>query len=339
MASALNLGELEAFSKAYGDGSVNDNFFNTHALLKTMQRTRKTYPGGPSIRVPLALRGDPKDNTGGAIPYTGGWDFTTPEFFDAAEFIPKMEFQVIVIWDYEVSLNGTGETQYADLVMERQKWYTKIMADRKSRYLYGRGGDIKPNGLDNIFDNGGMFGNIDRSKTKVYNTYLFDASDTTGNRNVLAANVDATYGGKMTRRLLAQSLTSVTDNAIRPDIGITSPEVKDQIEAILSREERYPNQQMVDAGFDNITYRGVPIIWDKEMPLKNNRHQFYWLNLDFIRDYMDQRFNMKRQPWARMPNNAGQFEVIINIGNLGSNNLRYQSMIDYLDPYGISAAA
>ena len=335
----LNLGELEAFSKAYGDGMVADNYFNTHALLKTMESTRKTYPGGPSIRVPLALRGDPQDQTGGAIPYTGGWDFTTPEFFDAAEFIPKMEFQVIVIWDYEVSLNGTAETQYADLVLERQKWYTKIMADRKSRYLYGRGGDIKPNGLENIFDNDSSFGNIDRTKTQVYNAYTLDASDTTNNRNVVADNVDANLGGRMTRRLLAQSLTAVTDNAIRPDIGITTPDVKDQIEAILSREERYPNTRMVDAGFDNITYRGVPIIWDKEMPLRNGKHQLYWLNLDYIRDYMDERFNMKRHPWMRMPNNAGQFEVIINIGNVGSNNLRYQSMVDTINPYGISLAA
>jgi len=334
----LNLGELDAFSKAYGDGMVSDNFFNTHALLKTMESTRKTYPGGPSIRVPLALRGDPKDQTGGAIPYTGGWDFTTPEFFDAAEFVPKMEFQVIVVWDFEVSLNGTGETQYADLVIERQKWYTKIMADRKSRYLYGRGGEIKPNGMLNIFDNESTFGKIDRTKTKVYNAFDLDASDATVNLNVVSGNV-TTRGGKMTRRLLAESQTRVTDNAIRPDIGITSPEVKDQIEAILSREERYPNTRMVDAGFPNITYRGIPIIWDKEMPLYNGKHQLLWLNLDYIRDYMDERFNMKRHPWARMPNNAGQFEVIINIGNLGSNNLRYQSRVHSIDPYGISVAA
>lgn len=338
MAAVLNLGELEGFSKAYGDGMVTDNFFNTHALLKTMESTRKEYPGGPSIRVPLALRGDPLDQTGGAIPYTGGWDFTTPEFFDAAEFYPKMEFQIIVIWDFEVSLNGSAETQYADLLMERQKWYTKIMADRKSRYLYGRGGDIKPNGLENIFDNESTFGNIDRTKTRVYNSYVFDAADTTGNLNVLSANVTA-RGGMMTRRLLAQSITSVTDNAIRPDIGITTPDVKNQIEAVLSREERYPNQKMVDAGFDNISYHGVPIVWDKEMPLRSNKHQLYWLNFDYIRDYMDSRFNMKRQPWARMPNNAGQFEVIVNIGNLGSNNLRYQAIIDNIDPYGISLAA
>lgn len=336
--SSLHLGELEAFSKAYGDGMVTDNYFNTHALLKTMESTRKTYPGGPAIRVPLALHGDPKDQTGGAIPYTGGWDFTTPEFFDAAEFIPKMEFQIIVIWDYEVSLNGTGETQYADLVLERQKWYTKIMANRKSRYLYGRGGDIKPNGLRNIFDNESKFGKIDRTKTKEYNAYNLDASDHANNPNILSGDV-TTRGGKMTRRILNESLMRVQDNAIRPDIGITTPPVRTQISAILQREERYPNTKLADAGFTNITFEGIPIVWDKEMPKVNGKHEFYWLNFDYIRDYMDERFNMKRYPWARMQNQMGQFEVICNIGNVGSNNLRYQSRVHNIDPYGISAAA
>ena len=289
--------------------------------------------------MPLALRGDPEDNTGGAIAYTGGWDFTTPEFFDAAEFYPKMEVQVIVIWDHEVSRNGTAETQYANLILERQRWYTKIMANRKQRYLYGRGNDIKPNGLENIFDNDSNFGNIDRTKTEVYNSYITDASDSTNNKNVVAANVDPALGGQMTRRLLEESLMDVTDNGVRPDIGITTPAVRSQISSILQREERYPNTSMVNAGFENITYMGIPIIFDKEMPLPTGKHMLFWLNLDYLRDYMDERFNMKRYPWMRMPNNAGQFEVIINIGNVGSGNLRYQSMIDNINPYGISQAA
>lgn len=317
--SVLHLGELTALSHNYSERMLNDTYYNKHVLLEAMRRTKKTYPGGLHIQVELGVAGDDTDQTGGAISPTGSWDYTNPELFDAATFLPKLEVQVIVVWDIEVSRNGTAETQYLDLIKERQAWYMKIMADRKSRYLYGRGGAIRPNGLENIFDNTSEFGNIDRTDARAagYRSFVFPSDD--GNtRNI-------------TRRLLANAMTAVTDNNIRPDIGITTPGIRDDIELILTQAERFPNTALAQAGFDSVTYRGIPIVFDKEMPLPGaNRHNFFWLNFDYLRDYCDERFNMQRHPWQRMPNNPGQYEVIINIGNVVSPNLRYLSKISDL---------
>ena len=113
--SFLNLGELTALSHNFSERMLNDTYYNKHVLLEAMRRTKKTYPGGLHIQVELGIAGDDTDQTGGAISATGSWDYTNPELFDAATFLPKLEVQVIVVWDIEVSRNGTAETQYLDL--------------------------------------------------------------------------------------------------------------------------------------------------------------------------------------------------------------------------------
>ena len=316
----LNLGELSAFSRDWGPKSVADNYYDVHVLHKSMKARQMTYPGGENIRLQLMVAGDPHDETGRAQDFYGTWDYRNPDLFDAAQFEPKMDVQIITVWDGEVAINGSSDVQYANLVTNRQSAYTKIFADRMSRYLYGRGqGGVRINGLEDIYDNESTFGKIDRSETDIFNTYIFEASDGTGRA--------------ISRRLLGQAATAITDGGIKPDLILTTPDVWDAVEAILDDQERYPNTMMVDAGFTNITYRGIPIVYDKNMPVKGRQnHSLRFLNFDYWRWYVHQGFNMARHEWMRMPNNAGQFEVIINIGNTCSDNLRYLSTLDDINP-------
>lgn len=322
---SLNLGELRGFTKDWGPKMVSDTFFNQHVLLKSMESVRQTYPGGDFIRLPLNVRGDRNDQTGRALGYTESFDFPKLEVGDVARFEPKMEVQVVVIWDYEVAKNGASEVQYADLVQNRISWYMKLWADRKSRYLYGRGGNtVRPNGLIDVFDNTAKFGQIDRTKAPTYRSFHRTSSTKRG----------------ISRALLSDSLIDVWDGGIKPDIGITTPAIWSKIHSILMRDERYPNAAMAGAGFTNITFMGVPIVFDKERPVKaDDRHSLDWLNFDYLRDYACEGFNMRRHPWARMPQNTGQYEVIVNFGNLCSDNLRYQNRLDDLDPTVLTAAA
>lgn len=321
----FDLNELSAMSRDWGPKSVADNYYDTHVLHKSMKARQMEYPGGENIRLQLMVAGDPNDETGRAMDFYGTWDFRNPELFTAARFEPKMDVQIITVWDHEIAINGTSEVQYADLIKNRQAAYTQIFADRMSRYLYGRGqGGVRINGLEDIFDNNSTFGKIDRSKTDIYNAFVFNH---TQKRN-------------LTRRLIGQSMTSVTDGPTKPDIILTSSDIWDLCEDILKDFERYPNTLMAQAGFDNMTYRGVPIVYDKNMPVKTrDRHQMYFLNFDYWKWYICRGFNMARRPWRRMPNNAGQYEVLVTVGNTCSDNLRYQSMLDDLDPFTLAAAA
>ncbi|MXZ00206.1 phage major capsid protein [Candidatus Poribacteria bacterium] len=323
---SLNIGELEGFTKDWGPKMVSDTFFNQHVLLKSMESVRQTYPGGDFIRLPLNVRGDRNDQTGRALAYTESFDFPKLEVGDVARFQPKMEVQVIVIWDYEVAKNGASDVQYADLVQNRISWYMKLMADRKSRYLYGRGGNTtRPNGLMDVFDNTAKFGQIDRTKAPTYRSFH---------------RTNATKRG-ISRALLSDSLIDVWDGAKKPDIGITTPKIWSKIHSILMRDERYTqNAALANAGFTNIVFMGVPIVFDKERPVKaTDRHALDWLNFDHLRDYACEGFDMRRHPWTRMPQNTGQYQVIVNFGNFCSDNLRYECRLDDLDPDQLTAAA
>ena len=322
---SLNLGELEGFTKDWGPSMVSDTFFNQHVLLKSMETTRATYPGGDYIRIPLNVRGDRQDKTGRALGYTESFDFPKLEVGDVARFEPKMEVQVICIWDYEVAKNGSSEVQYADLVQNRISWYMKLWADRKSRYLYGRGGNtVRPNGFIDVFDNTAPFGQIDRTKAPTYRSF----HDTNSTKRGIS------------RALLTDSIIDVWDGAMKPDIGITTPKIWGKINQILQRDERYENRAMADAGFANISFMGVPIVFDKEAPVRaSDRHHLMWLNFDVLKDYACEGFDMVSHPWTRMPQNTGQYQVIVNFGNLCSDNLRYLNRVDDLDPEGLVAAA
>lgn len=324
---SLNLGELEGFTRDWGPSMVSDTFFNQHVLLKSMETTRATYPGGDFIRIPLNVRGDRQDKTGRALGYTESFDFPKLEIGDVARFEPKMEVQVIVIWDYEVAKNGASEIQYADLVQNRISWYMKLWADRKSRYLYGRGGNtVRPNGLLDVFDNTAPFGQIDRSKSDaaVYRSFHNTATNKRG----------------VSRVMLTEEIIKVWDGAMKPDIGITTSPVWAQINALLQKDERYENRAMADAGFPNISFLGVPIVYDKEAPVRaSDRHHIMFLNFDVLKDYACEGFDMTRHPWTRMPQNTGQYQVIVNFGNLCSDNLRYLNRVDDLDPAAYVNAA
>lgn len=305
-------------SRDWGPKSVADNYYDVHVLHKSMKARQMTYPGGENIRLQLMIAGDPDDLTGRAQDFYGSWEYQNPNLFDAAQFEPKMDVQIITVWDGEVAINGSSDVQYADLVTNRQAAYTKIFADRMSRYLYGRGaGGVRPNGLEDIFDNNSTFGKINRENTDIFNAYVFDAD------TVRAPS----------RKLLGTACTHVTDGNIKPDIILTTPDCWDASERFLDDLERYPNTMMVNAGFTNMTYRGIPIVYDKNMPTRGRtRHSMRILNFDYWRWYVHEQFNMVRHPWQRMPNNAGQYEVLITIGNTCSDNLRYLATIDDLNP-------
>lgn len=121
-----------------------------------------------------------------------------------------MDVQLITVWDGEIAINGTSEVQYADLITNRQSAYTQIFADRMSRYLYGRGqGGVRINGIEDIFDNNSTFGKIDRSNSDVFNAYNFHNDGTARD---------------LTRRLIGQAMTAVTDANTKPDIILTTSE-------------------------------------------------------------------------------------------------------------------
>lgn len=94
-------------------------------------------------------------------------------------------------------------------------------------------------------------------------------------------------GTEMDRRKLAQSLTAVWDNRIKPDFGYTTLPVHEDIDLFLCPTEKEPLvTNLVKAGYYHLTFRGIPIFLDKEIETrreqKKTMHTFQWVNVNLF---------------------------------------------------------
>ena len=315
---AANIGELQAFTHDYADGIITDEVFHKHVGLMALKSTQRTYPGGTFVRTGLEISKDEAGQTGGAIEARGGFNMTEVEGHDAAQYRPRYYVQTIPLWDTDVADNGSSETQYWNYVSRRISLYMKFMKERFSRHLYSQGGGtLQINGLGDIFNNSSVFGNIDRSQYDWWRSFIY-------------SNTTARAG---TTRQLATAISAASDGDIEPDIILTSTQMYDRYEEIIDPKERFPNTMLANAGFKNITYRGIPIVPDKNCDTDgDDRHKAYLLNFDHIFWTSHEQFNMKKRDWMVMPKNLGQFMVVIWFGNIMPNSLRRQAMISDIDP-------
>lgn len=315
---AANLGELNAFTHDYADGIITDEVFHKHVGLMALKTTERTYPGGTFVRTGLEISKDETGQTGGAIEARGGFNTNEVEGHDAAQYRPRYYVQTIPLWDADIADNGSSETAFWNYTSRRISLYMKFMRERFSRHLYSRGGGtLQINGFGDIFENRGMFGNIDRSKFDWWRSYLKKSS---------TARVFNMFE-------LTSLLSDVSDGEIEPDILLTSTQVYDRIEATLDPKERFENTMLANAQFRNITIRGIPVIKDKNCDSDGpTRHKIYALNFDHIFWTSHERYNMEKRDWMIMPRNLGQFMVVIWFGNVMPNSLRRQGMYGDINP-------
>lgn len=315
---AANLGELNAFTHDHADGIITDEVFHKHVGLMALKSTQRTYPGGTFVRTGLEISKDEQGQTGGAIEARGGFNMTEVEGHDAAQYRPRYYVQTIPLWDSDVADNGSSEVQFWNFVARRTSLYMKFMRERFSRHMYSKGGGtLQINGLGDIFDNNSVFGMIDRSKYDWWRSFIYSS---------------ATPRAATTFQL-ATMLSAVSDGDIEPDILLTSTQMYDRYEALIDPKERFPNTMLANAGFKNITYRGIPIVKDKNCDTDGDlRHKVYALNFDHIFWTSHEMFNMKKRDWMLMPKNLGQFMVVVWFGNIMPNSLRRQGMLGDLNP-------
>lgn len=316
---AANLGELNAFTHDYADGIITDEVFHKHVGLMALKANQRTYPGGTFVRTGLEISKDEAGQTGGAIEARGGFNVTEVEAHDAAQYRPRYYVQTIPLWDADVADNGSSATQYWNFVSRRISVHMKFLRERFSRHMYSKGGNtLQINGLGDIFDNSSEFGGIDRSKYDWWRAYIYNNGGT---------------GRAATTRQLAAAISATSDEGIEPDIILTSTQMYDKYESIIDPKERFPNTMLANAGFKNITYRGIPIVKDKNCDTDGStRHKAYILNFDHIFWTSHEQFNMKKRDWMVMPKNLGQFMVVIWFGNIMPNSLRRQATIEDLNP-------
>lgn len=304
---ALTLTELQAVTDVYyASKEATDIYFKSNVLLYKLlggENGRKTVPGGKSIDVPLEYGELPSQS------FKADTDFNTTkgEILNKAQF-PWSAYQSTIVYDLDDNRENSGEAAIVNIVETKlrnaQKTIRKALADA----LYGSAGTV---GKD-LLGLGDMFQSTDTTIA-----YAGIAEDDMAD---WAAKTDATAEAisfEVMQKI--RRLASIDDDMEgKPNLYITTELLKDAFEASLHQQARYTNAKLVEAGFDNIVFGGMPVVCDNKAP----EGTVYALNTNFLDILTHKDYNFPKPTWREAA--ANQPETMIAYekwsGNLVCSN-------------------
>lgn len=228
-----------------------DNIFQSNALFYLIQDKSRgpegQVAGGHAIVQPLEYS---KNGTAGSYSGYDLLDVSPSEVFTAAEFAWKQIFTTVSISGLEKLQNAGSEAQL-NLLEGRLKNARRSMVSEFDRQLYldGTGNSSKEIvGLALAIDSAGTYGGIARSAETWWSSQ------------------ETAAGGVLTTGMMQTMYNDCQKAAPKeaPDVILTTQAIHEAYEDLLEPDKRFQNSEMASAGFENLKYKGAPVIWDPD---------------------------------------------------------------------------
>ena len=289
-----------------------DNIFDTYPLLSWLngklgvalrgESVKRVIGGGESIVEQLMY-----DINSTAKSYAGAeaLDTTLQDGMTIARYNWKQYSASIGITGLERRSN-MSEEQLINLLDAKTKQAEKSLQKALSEGAWGDGtgnGGKDLTGLQALIDDSTTVGGL------APGTFTWWAADETASVGSFAAN------GLSQMRT---SFSNVSYGNDKPDILFTDQNNFERYEAALQPQERYVNTKAADAGFQNLTFKGVPIMWDRDCPT----NEMYFLNSNYINLVVHRDADMTTGEFIRPDNQDVTTAQILFQGNLTVNNRR-----------------
>ena len=281
---ALNLTELQAATEDYIlNYQPTDIFFTSNVLLFKLLKLGKTYDGGKKIQVNLEY-----DMThAGSYGPKSELPISKKEIVNAA-FFPYAAYFATLTMDMDDELINAGDKAIVKLLVTKMKNAEKSIRYAMATDIYGARSegiaakaDALPfNGLKDIFNQTGSvaYGEIaadDFPKWKSgYTSTATEMSFKFMQSLRRLASIDNTNEGK-------------------PDLYITTEVLKDSFERTLQTQARYMSKDLADAGFDNVLFKGCPVVSDD----KQSAGYVDALNTKYLDVLTHSRRNFTKPEW------------------------------------------
>lgn len=310
---ALTLSELQAVTDVYyADKTATDIYFKGNILLYKLlggEMGGHLVPGGKSIDIPLEY---------GELP-SQSFNAATTFLTDKAEILNKAQFpwaayQSTVKYDLDDNRENSGEAAIVDIIETKLRNAQKTIRKAMANALYG---SATTAGKD-------MLGLGD----------LFQAADNTITYGGIAENDMADWSAAVDATVEAISfpimqkirrLASIDDDMEgKPNLYITTEELKDAFENSLQQQARYSDKNLVNAGFENILFSGVPMVNDNKVPAGS----CYGLNTRFLEIKTHKDYNFPKPTWREQASNKPE-DMIAYLkwsGNLICKNRKAQAL-------------
>jgi len=283
---ALELTQVQAVTNDYWDKKLYDIFFTENVLLymlmaggkaaENIVKASELVDGGQMIRVFLEYG---KGHTG-AYGNTTKIPQSKVDIVNAARFRWAGYYASNAI-DLDEQIQNSGGAQMIDLVYTKMKNIEKSLRDQMGSSIYSSAStDYDFLGLGNLFNTTG---------STAYGTIAED------DMAQWAANVITTsrpISFKVMQEIFRTPAIGMSRKK-KPNLCITTEALKDGYERTLQTQQRFSDQRLVEAGFDNILHKGAPVVAD------DNQTSGYLdaLNTDYLKIKTHKDFNFTTPKW------------------------------------------
>ena len=287
---------------------LTDNIFSARPLFYALTngQTIRRISGGAKIVVPIIYG---TNSTAGSYATTDTISTTAQTGISAAEYDWKQYAVTVTINGLEEAKNN-GEAQIIDLLEGKifQAQETVIENMNTMFYADGTGNSSKDMlGLAAIVDSTGTVGGIDQS----------------GSGNGFWASSETAQGGAITTAAMATMYNNVSVGNDQPTMIITTQDVYEDYEALLTDQIRYTDTDVADAGFQNLLFKGAPVTFDGACTSQT----MYFLNNKYLRLVGHSDVWFKPTPFVRPTNQDAVFSQILSYGNLTCSNRARQGKL------------
>jgi hypothetical protein len=295
---------------------LTDNIFGARPLFYALTdgQSMRRVGGGAKIVVPVLG----KTNTT-ASSYSG----TDPIAIDAQTGMTAAEYDwgqyavTVTISGIEEAKNS-GEEQIIDLLEGKIFQAQETVISNMNAMLFGDGTGNSGkdwNGIDNLVSAVGTIGGIDATD-----------GDNAWWRSTVTDHAEA----NLSLSAMGSLYNTVSVGNDQPTIIVTSQLGYEAYEALLTSNVRYTDTDMANAGFQNLMFKGAPVVFDDDIPggTTSLSGRMYMLNTKYLSLVGHSDVWFKPTPFVRPNNLDAVYSQILCYGQLTCSNRARQGLLD-----------
>ncbi len=295
---------------------LQDNIFNDYPFLSYINgklgkairgaSIKRTINGGESIVEHLLYE---KNSTVKSFSGAELLDTTLQEGMTIARFNWKQYAASIGITGLE-KRNNQGEAAMINLLQAKTTQAEMSLKDRLSTDAYADGtgnGGKNLTGLKALVSTTTTVGGLSPT------TYTWWQSTVTSAGSFSATGIDK----------MRTTFNTITMGNDKPDTIFTDQATFEYYEKALQPQERFQGNSVADAGFMNLTFKGIPVIFDRSC----TSGYMYFLNSKYISFVVHSDADFATGAFVTPENQDVSTAMILFQGNLTTNNRRKLAVI------------
>jgi hypothetical protein len=309
----VNFGDLASTTINNYSKTIADNLTNQNALFSALNESGNvdTYDGGLEIteQMDYAANTNVTSYSGlDLLPIQQTQGFTTATFNPA-------NYAVSVVWTGDERRANAGKAQMHNLLKAKIKNAERSLLNRLNQDAYGDGTGNNGKNLTGLAaavplaNTSGVYGGIDRSAWSFWQNQKFQAS------------VDG--GGVATAvtilPMLNRLMTQCSRQADVPDLIICDDATYDLIHAAIQQNQRFVDTKSANAGFAEISWKGVRIRRDSLIS-GIGASTLFMLNTKFLKLRPREGFEFVDMPEKASINQDAVVRMMTWSGNITCSN-------------------